>query len=111
MDEHMKDLNWQLREQQSGKGGKGGKGKDGSVLLEDKHFKGVEKFEGTGGAAGGDWPGWTFNLVTQMAGVSGLVAKCMDDILRDKDKEVSEKKKRVEEVEGEEGVEGWGGEG
>ena len=104
LDERMEDWSWQ-----KGQGDKGrGKGKEGMVSLEDKHFKGVEKFEGTGGTAGGDWGGWMFNLVTQMGGVSGMVAKGMEDILNDKNKEVSET--RVEELVGKGAVDKYGGE-
>ena len=70
-----------------GKGiGKGfGKGNEvegeSKVLLEERFFRNMDKFEDS--LEG--WNGWVFNLSTQIGGVSRKVAQLVERVLSDKD--------------------------
>ena len=57
-------------------------GEDNRVLLEEKFFRNMDKFEGS--VEG--WNAWVFNLNTQVGGVSRKVAQCVEKVLTDKGK-------------------------
>ena len=100
------DGGWNWRDEEEGKG-KNGKGKgtnDYAISLEEQQFRLLEKFESSTEA----YQGWMFNLITQVAGVSGEVGKAMEDILRDTDRDVTEIK--VDNPLGTEMVEKYSGE-
>jgi hypothetical protein len=99
------DGGWNWRDEEEVKWNKGkGKGtNDYAISLEEKHFRLLEQIESSTEA----YQGWMFNLITQVAGVSGEVGKAMEDILRDKDRDVTEIK--VDNLLGTEMVENTGG--
>ena len=74
------------------------------VLLEERFFRNMEKFEDS--LEG--WNGWVFNLNTQIGGVSRKVAQLVERVLTDKDKTVT--KEKVEALVGKEEVDRYGGE-
>ena len=74
------------------------------VLLEEKFFRNMDKFEGS--VEG--WNAWVFNLNTQIGGVSRKVAQFVERILVDKGKVAT--KESIENLVGKEEVERYGGE-
>ena len=72
------------------------------VLLEERFFQNMEKFEDS--LEG--WSGWVFNL--NIEGVSRKVAQLFERVLADKDKTVT--KDKVEALVGKEEVDRYGGE-
>ena len=77
---------------------------ESKVLLEERFFRNMDKFEDS--LEG--WSGWVFNLSTQIGGVSRKVAQLVERVLGDKDKTVT--KERIEALVGKEEVDRYGGE-
>ena len=71
---------------------------DSRVLLEEKFFRNIDKFEGS--VEG--WNAWVFNLNTQVGGVSRKVAQCIERVLADKGKAAT--KEMIETLVGKEEV-------
>ena len=89
------------------KKGEGGGGKGGApprVILDERYFRNLKKFEGTEDL----WAPWIFNLTTQVAGVSQEVSDLMT--LVRKWKVVGANEEKIKGVVKEEKVEMYGGE-
>ena len=53
----------------------------GRAVLDEKHFRNVDKFDGSEEA----WGNWYFNLMTQIAGASAEAAEAVERVMADKD--------------------------
>ena len=92
--------------QGGGKGGgkSSGREDESRVLLEERFFRNLDKFEGS--VEG--WNGWVFNLNTQIGGVSRKVAQLVEKVLADKEKVAT--KEGMEALVGKEEAAKYGGE-